>query len=106
MTPQRPVPVSEAEFAAAGPDGWVLDGGAITATYCFASFTTAGAFVAAVAAASDDAAHHPDLELAYPGRVRITSTTHDAGGLTTLDTALAATIDRLAVSLGGTVRVD
>lgn len=106
MTRPAHVPVSSEAFAATGLEGWAFTAGSIAATYEFGSFTAAGAFVAAVAAASDAADHHPDVELHHPGRVRITSTTHDAGGLTTLDTALAVTIDGLAGSLGGAVRGD
>ncbi len=48
--------------------------------------------VALAAQASD---HHPDWSNSY-NKVTITLSTHDAGGLTAKDIALAAAIDKLA----------
>ena len=50
------------------------------------------AFVNRVAAFAEEADHHPDILIQY-SRVRLTLTTHDAGGLTEGDFALARRID-------------
>ena len=47
-----------------------------------------------VALLAEKADHHPEWSNAY-GRVTIEFVTHDAGGLTELDFALAEAIDRL-----------
>jgi 4a-hydroxytetrahydrobiopterin dehydratase len=64
------------------------------------SFSEGAAFASDVAAAADAAHHHPDVELRYPGRVHVRLTSHDAGGLTDRDAALAATISELAAARG------
>jgi 4a-hydroxytetrahydrobiopterin dehydratase len=57
-------------------------------------FAGALAFVNAVGAAAEAANHHPDIDIRW-NMVRLVLTTHDAGGITVLDLALAAAIDRL-----------
>ncbi len=59
-----------------------------------ASFRAAVALVNDIADLAEREDHHPDLALAYT-RLRITTTTHDAGGLTERDLRLAAGIDAL-----------
>jgi 4a-hydroxytetrahydrobiopterin dehydratase len=57
-------------------------------------FAAALAFVNAVGAAAEAANHHPDIDIRW-NKVHLVLTTHDSGGLTVLDLALAAAIDRL-----------
>ena len=57
-------------------------------------FAGALAFVNAVGAAAEAANHHPDIDIRW-NTVHLVLTTHSAGGLTVLDLALAAAIDRL-----------
>jgi len=57
-------------------------------------FAAALAFVNAVGAAAEAVDHHPDIDIRW-NKVRLVLTTHSAGGLTVLDVALAAAIDRL-----------
>lgn len=52
--------------------------------------------MARVALLAQAADHHPDWSNVY-NRVRITLSTHDAGGLTEKDVALAEQIDQLLV---------
>jgi 4a-hydroxytetrahydrobiopterin dehydratase len=52
------------------------------------------AFVNAVGAAAEAANHHPDIDIRW-NKVHLVLSTHSAGGLTVLDIALAAAIDRL-----------
>jgi len=53
------------------------------------------AFVNKVAGVAEEAGHHPDIDIRY-NRVRLALISHDAGGLTTRDFALAAGADKLA----------
>jgi 4a-hydroxytetrahydrobiopterin dehydratase len=57
-------------------------------------FAAALAFVNAVGAAAEAANHHPDIDIRW-NKVHLVLTTHSAGGLTVLDIALAAAIDRV-----------
>jgi 4a-hydroxytetrahydrobiopterin dehydratase len=57
-------------------------------------FAAALAFVNAVGAAAEAANHHPDIDIRW-NTVNLVLSTHSAGGLTVLDLALAAAIDRL-----------
>jgi 4a-hydroxytetrahydrobiopterin dehydratase len=82
-----------AEAAIAGMDGWRIstDGSALVATYRFADFAAALAFTNKVGALAEAANHHPDFTLGW-GYVGLVLTTHDAGGLTEKDIALANAI--------------
>jgi 4a-hydroxytetrahydrobiopterin dehydratase len=71
------------------------DARAITRRFRFADFVAAFGFMSKVALLAEKAGHHPDWSNVY-NRVTVTLTTHDAGGLTGKDIALARQIDRLA----------
>jgi 4a-hydroxytetrahydrobiopterin dehydratase len=75
--------------------GWALEGGMLKKTFAFADFRAAMSFVSRVADAAEAADHHPDIDIRY-SKVTLALTTHDAGGLTVRDTALAAQVDRFA----------
>lgn len=77
--------------------GWRFDAArpAIHKTFVFADFNAAFAFMTRVALKAEQLNHHPEWQNVY-NRVEITLTTHDAGGLTTLDTELAAFIETVA----------
>ena len=60
----------------------------------FKDFSEAFAFMTRVALLAQAADHHPDWSNVY-NKVSVTLTTHDAGGLTAKDVALAEAIDRL-----------
>lgn len=76
-------------------DGWHGDAGAISRTYKFASFGEAIAFMVQAALAAEKADHHPEWTNVYD-RVDVRLTTHDAGGVTTRDVALARAMDLIA----------
>ena len=73
---------------------WAQQGQAIARTFQFKDFAAAIAFVDKVAVLAEKAWHHPDIDIRYK-TVTLTLTTHDAGGLTRRDFALAASIDAL-----------
>lgn len=72
------------------PD-WESNGREITRTYKFKNFSEAMAFVNKVAGLSEAADHHPDINIRY-NKVRLTLSTHSAGGLTEKDFSLARQI--------------
>ena len=94
-----PIPrLTEAEVAAAlaALPGWALreDGKAIHRGFAFADFSEAFAFMTRVALLAEKADHHPEWSNVY-NRVEITLTTHDAGGLSARDAAMARAIGAL-----------
>ncbi|MFM7221503.1 MAG: 4a-hydroxytetrahydrobiopterin dehydratase [Nodosilinea sp.] len=92
MTTLLSSPAIEARLVAL-PD-WRLEGKTITCTRTFRDFITAVNFVNRLVAPAEAAGHHPDLFISY-NRVVIKLTTHDAGGLTEKDFALAEVITTL-----------
>lgn len=68
---------------------------AVSRELVFKTFSQAWGFMSRVALKAEALNHHPEWRNVY-NRVDITLTTHDAGGLTELDLALARFIDRLA----------
>jgi 4a-hydroxytetrahydrobiopterin dehydratase len=93
--------VSADEFAALeGLDDWRFLLGAIRADFVAPSFLSAASLVSTIALAAERAAHHPDIDVRYPGRVRVLLTTHATGGLTTLDVELARQISALSAAVG------
>jgi 4a-hydroxytetrahydrobiopterin dehydratase len=66
----------------------------ITRSVRFGSFIEAFGFMAKVALLAEKADHHPEWSNVY-NRVTILLTTHDAGGLSARDIALAKEIDAL-----------
>lgn len=73
-------------------DGWTHRGVHIERKLTFAHFMDAIAFINRIASLADAADHHPEIFNVY-NRVELVLTTHDAGGLTTKDFALARQID-------------
>lgn len=71
---------------------WTRDGEVLRRTFEFRDFVEAMGFVTQVALLAEKARHHPDIDIRW-NRVTLALTTHDAGGLTDKDTALAAKID-------------
>jgi 4a-hydroxytetrahydrobiopterin dehydratase len=73
---------------------WQLQDGKIVRTFQFKDFPAAIQFVQSVAVLAEQAWHHPDIDIRW-NKVTLTLTTHDAGGLTEKDFALARQFDRL-----------
>ena len=70
------------------------EGKAIARSFRFADFNEAFGFMTRVALLADRADHHPEWSNVY-NRVEVELTTHDAGGLSARDVALAKAIDIL-----------
>jgi 4a-hydroxytetrahydrobiopterin dehydratase len=74
--------------------GWAHDPerDAISKTFRFADFASAFGWMARMALVAEKRNHHPEWFNVY-NRVEVTLTTHDAGGLSELDVALAQAMD-------------
>ena len=77
-----------------GLSGWTRAGRAIAKTWHFRDFKEAMFFVNGVAALAERAGHHPDVDIRY-SQVTVTLWTHDAGGVTEKDLALARALEAL-----------
>ena len=88
---------SERDAALAGLPEWRLrgDGRAIERRFRFADFSEAFGFMTRVALLAEKFDHHPEWSNVW-NRVEIVLTTHDAGGLSERDIALAKAIDGIA----------
>ena len=77
--------------------GWseVKGRDAISKKFVFADFNEAFGFMARVALAAEKLDHHPEWFNVYK-TVEVTLSSHDAGGLTERDVALAEAMDRFA----------
>ncbi|UPT62718.1 MAG: 4a-hydroxytetrahydrobiopterin dehydratase [Hyphomonadaceae bacterium JAD_PAG50586_4] len=86
-----------AEAAVARLNGWRAVEGrdAITKEFRFKDFNAAFGFMARVALNAEKQDHHPEWTNVY-NRVEVTLTTHDAGGVTDKDVALAHFMDQAA----------
>jgi 4a-hydroxytetrahydrobiopterin dehydratase len=74
---------------------WQREGDAITREWKLEDFAQAIAFVNRIAAAAEERNHHPDILVHSWNKVRLTLSSHSAGGLTELDFELAGVFDRL-----------
>jgi 4a-hydroxytetrahydrobiopterin dehydratase len=75
---------------------WSRRGDEIARRWKFADFKEAIDFVNRVAAAAEEANHHPDIFVHGWNQVRLTLSTHSAGGLTAGDFELAEKLNTLA----------
>jgi 4a-hydroxytetrahydrobiopterin dehydratase len=80
--------------------GWDLDRGRLHRRFEFADFPAAFGFMASCALVAEAADHHPEWTNVYR-RVEVWLTTHDAGGITEKDLALARAMDARAAVLPG-----
>lgn len=74
---------------------WSLRDGKLHRELRFADFVSAFGFMASAALVAEAMNHHPEWFNVY-GTVRVDLTTHDAGGITEHDFALAARMEQLA----------
>ena len=73
--------------------GWTAEGDVIKRRYEFKNFAESLEFVNKVGAIAEEADHHPDITFGW-GYAEIATTTHDRGGITDVDFALAEKVDR------------
>ena len=75
--------------------GWTLENGKLHRDYKFGDFVEAFGFMASVALVAERLNHHPEWSNVW-STVVVDLTTHDAGGITAKDFALAAAMEGLA----------
>jgi 4a-hydroxytetrahydrobiopterin dehydratase len=81
--------------ALSGLSGWALKDGQIEKTYGFDCYQKGLVFAVTVGYLADQMDHHPDLSVGYR-KVTIGLSTHDVGGISALDFALARKIESAA----------
>jgi 4a-hydroxytetrahydrobiopterin dehydratase len=74
--------------------GWTAEGDVIKRRYEFENFAQSLEFVNQVGAIAEEADHHPDITFGW-GYAVIATTTHDRGGVTDVDVALAKQVNAL-----------
>jgi len=71
---------------------WKLEGGEIVRVFTFPDFLHSLDFVNHIGEKAEDMGHHPDIDIRY-NKVRLALVSHDVGGLTDADFALAGACD-------------
>jgi 4a-hydroxytetrahydrobiopterin dehydratase len=85
---------TQAQSALQGLSGWTFNHQGIEKTYQFQDFVEAWGFMCRVAMLAEKADHHPEWRNVY-NKVEVRLSSHDAGGLTDKDLALAKQMERL-----------
>lgn len=73
-------------------NGWKVKKDKLSKKFKFANFADSLAFVNRVGEIAESMDHHPDIKFGW-GYAKISTTTHDRGGVTDVDLALASKID-------------
>jgi len=76
---------------------WELREDSLYREFQFRDFVKAFSFMTSVALLAERAGHHPDWHNVY-NKVRVSLSTHDAGGLTEKDFSLAEEMDSVVVT--------
>jgi len=82
---------------------WVCDGSSLTARFDFPTFPDLIGAVGDIALVAEELDHHPDLDIRWRA-LRVSLTTHSAGGLTQLDIESAHRVNECAHGFGGTAQ--
>ena len=85
---------SEVQAQLTDLDGWKIEGDKLFKEVIFPDFTRAFGFMASVAVVAEAMNHHPEWYNVY-NKVRFWLTTHEAGGISANDIALARKINAL-----------
>lgn len=86
---------NELDAALSELSGWSLQNEKLHRQFQFASFVEAFGFMSSAALVAESMGHHPEWFNVY-NRVTVDLTTHDAGGITSLDVELARKMNELA----------
>jgi 4a-hydroxytetrahydrobiopterin dehydratase len=93
--PRAVLGAEELARALAELPGWSLASGKLHREYRFADFNAAFGFMTRVALEAERMNHHPEWRNVW-NRVVVDLTTHDSGGVTASDVALAKKMEALA----------
>lgn len=85
----------ELSDALKGLDGWAAEETILKRRLKFDNFAAALEYVNRVGALAEAADHHPDITFGW-GYAELSLTTHDRGGVTDVDLALAKQIDGIS----------
>lgn len=83
------------EAARAGLPGWSVREGKLHKEFVFGDFVEAFGFMTRAALVAEKQDHHPEWSNVYK-KVRVDLTTHESGGITERDIALARALEALA----------
>ena len=83
----------EIQRALGGLAGWARRGDVLVKAFTFDRFANGIKFVDRVAAIADEMDHHPDIDIRYT-KITMSLSTHDVGGISASDLALAERIER------------
>ncbi len=89
----------EAALAEGSLSGWSVVNAKLRREFKFGDFVSAFGFMTRSALVAEKMDHHPEWFNVY-NRVEVDLTTHDAGGITTLDLELARAMNELAAATG------
>ncbi len=92
---RKKLSAEEIENALADLDGWKPENENLKKRYEFKNFVESLAFVNRVGAIAERRDHHPDICFGW-GYAEFSITTHDRGGLTENDFALAKEVDGIS----------
>jgi 4a-hydroxytetrahydrobiopterin dehydratase len=97
MARQAPTKLSDTEIQAALAKipAWRVEDGKLHREYKFVNFVGAFSFMTSVALIAQELDHHPEWYNVW-NTVRVDLTTHDAGGITSLDAKLAFAMEEMA----------
>lgn len=92
-------PEALTEALSAELSGWRLadDGISMSRFIACGSFSAALAFVVRIGLIAESMDHHPDITISGYDKVTVVLTTHDRGGITSLDVDMARRIDAVSV---------
>ena len=96
----RPDKLSDAEIRSAlvDLDGWSQKADGIEKSFRFTDFSKAWGFMSRAALLAEKMDHHPEWFNVY-GKVDVRLSTHDAGGVTSLDVTMASAMNGFEVDL-------
>ncbi len=97
---EAPLSAAELERALAALPGWSLVDDKLHREFRFADFNEAFGFMSRVALEAERTNHHPEWTNVW-NRVVVDLVTHDAGGITRKDLALAKALSRFAAESRG-----
>jgi 4a-hydroxytetrahydrobiopterin dehydratase len=95
MTGRTPLSDDALTAAVDALPGWRVKDGKLHREFTFDDFVTAFGFMAKAALCAERSNHHPEWFNVY-NTVRVDLSTHDAGGITAMDVALAKELSDLA----------
>lgn len=91
---RKKLSAAEIEKSLGELNGWKVEDDNLKKRYSFANFAESLDFVNQVGAIAEERDHHPDITFGW-GYAEINLTTHDRGGITAFDFAVAKEINAI-----------